>query len=142
MSGVAVIRTLLIADAPLTALVPASRIMGGVLPINITIPAISITEISSVPRLTLAMTEPNRLHTERVQITVHNKASQANPAGSDYPGVKVLLSAVLAALPNQRGTIAGFYVDSVLPDQEGPDIQYEDSGIYSGSRDFIVKWKS
>lgn len=142
MSGVAVIRYLLANASPVIALVPATRIMAGEFPINTVLPAISITEISSVPRLTLAMTEPNRMHTERVQVSVLVKGPQGTPAGLGVPGIKALLPLILTACAHRRGTVAGFYVDSILPDQEGPDLFDEPDAIYQGSRDFIVRWKS
>ena len=142
MSGVAVIRGLLATNSGVTAVVPAARIMAGDLPINTTLPAIAITEISSIPRLTIAMTEPNRLHTERVQVSVLFKGPQGSPSGAGYPGVKGLLVLVLAACPNQHGTINSFDVDSIIPDIEGPDLQDDATSLFSGSRDFIVRWRS
>lgn len=142
MSGVKVIRYLLANDGPVTAVVPATRIRAGDLPIDITLPAIAVTQISSVPRLTLRMTEPFRMHTDRVQVTVVSKGPQGDPAGDGYPGVRAVLDLLLAACPNQNGTVNGVTVDSVLPDPEGPDLQDDASAVYSGSRDFIVKWKS
>lgn len=142
MSGVKTIRYLLANDAPVTAVVPASRIMAGNLPIDTVLPAIAIEKISSIPRLTLAMTEGNRLHTDRVQVTAIFKGPQGNPAGTGYPGIRALLDLILTACPNQKGTVNGVTVDSILPDDEGPDLQDDASAVYSGSRDFIVKWKS
>ena len=142
MSGVAVIRHLLANSAGITAVVPAARIMAGDLPVNTEMPAISITEISSVPRLTVAMTEPNRMHLERVQVSALVKGPQGSPAGAGYPGVKSLLALILAACPNQRGTINGVKVDSILPDTEGPDLFDMTLSLYSGSRDFLVRWKT
>lgn len=142
MSGVQVIRHLLANSAAVTAVVPATRITAGDLPINTTMPAIAITQISGMPRLTLAMTEPNRLNTDRVQVSVLFKGSAATPAGTGYPGVKALLVLVIAACPNQNGTINSVGVDSILPDIVGPDLQDDDSGLFSQSVDFIVKWRS
>jgi hypothetical protein len=142
VSGVAVIRHLLANAAAVTAVVPAARITAGDLPINTTMPAIAVTQISSMPRLTIAMTEPNRLHTDRVQVSVLFKGSAGTPAGDGYPGVRSLLVKVLAACPNQNGTINGIAVDSILPDIEGPDLQDDATSLFSCSRDFIVKWRS
>ena len=142
MSGVAVIRYLLANNGPVIAVVPAARIQAGDLPLNTVMPAIAVTEVSSIPRLTIAMTEPNRLHTERVQVSVLFKGPQGTPSGAGYPGVKGILALVLAACPNQKGTINGVAVDSILPDIEGPDLTDVATALYSGSRDFIVKWRS
>jgi hypothetical protein len=142
MSGVAVIRSKLATNAALIAVVPAARIMAGELPLNTVLPAIQVTQVSSVPRLTLAMTEPNRMHTERVQVTVLVKGPEGEPAGGGYPTLRSILALVLAACPNQRGTINGVTVDSILPDIEGPDLADVAAALYSGSRDFFVRWKS
>lgn len=148
MSGVAVIRYLLANNSAVaTALgagppVATARIVAGDLPLNTVMPAIAIAQISGVPRLTIAMTEPNRMHTDRVQVSVLFKGPQGTPTGTGYPGVKALLALVLAACPNQRGTINGVSVDSILPDVEGPDLSDMEAALYTGSRDFIVKWRS
>ena len=146
MSGVAVIVALLKANAAVTAIVPGNavppRITAGDLPLNTIMPAIAVTQISGIPRLTIAMTEPNRLNTDRVQVSVLFKGPAGTPAGAGYPGVRGLLVKVLAACPNQNGTINGIAVDSILPDLEGPDLQDDATSLFSGSRDFIVKWRS
>lgn len=140
MSGVAVAWYLLKTNAPLIAVVPAARIKAGELALNTELPAISITEISSIPRLTIAMDETPRLFTDRVQVSWLVKASDSYPSGLDYPGKKAIALLVLAALPNQHGTVNGITVDSILPDNSGPDI-FSDAGFVQESRDFIVKWK-
>lgn len=142
MSGVRVIRHLLAAHAPLVALVPATRIAAGVLAQNTVLPAIAVTSVSGTPRLTVAMNEPNRMHTERVQVSVLVKAPAAQPAGGGYPALSALMLLVLAACPNQHGTLATVNVDSILPDTEGPDLDDEAAQLLSRSRDFFVKWKS
>ena len=142
MSGVAVVRHLLANAAAVTAVVPAVRIVAGDLPLKTAMPAITITQISGMPRLTVAMTEAKRLHTDRVQVTVLVKGPQGTPAGLGYPGIRALLALVLAACPNQRGTVNGVDVDSILPDIEGPDLADMATALYSGSRDFMVKWRS
>ena len=148
MSGVAVIRSLLATNSAVTTALGAgppvatSRIIAGDLPLNTVMPAISISLVSGIPRLTIAMTEPNRLHTDRVQVSVLFKGPQGTPAGTGYPGVKALLALVLAACPNQHGTVNGVSVDAILPDLEGPDLSDMATALYSGSRDFIVKWRS
>jgi len=133
---------LLATNSGVLAVVPAARIQSGDLPLNTVMPAIAVTQVSGIPRLTVAMTEPNRLNTDRVQVSVLFKGPQGTPAGTGYPGVRALLVLVLAACPNQRGTINGVAVDSILPDIEGPDLTDVATALYSGSRDFIVKWRS
>lgn len=137
MSGAAAIRYLLANAAAVTAVVPATRIMAGDLPLKTAMPAIAVTQVDSIPRLTVAMTEAKRMHTDRVQVTVFRGAT---PADAGYPGLKSLLDLVLAACPNQRGTVNGVAVDSILPDTEGPDLPIPEEFIFTRSRDFIVRW--
>lgn len=140
MSGVAVIRSLIAANTAVLAVVPASRIIAGDLPLLTVLPAISITQVSSIPLNLLRTNGANKLHTDRVQVSVLFKGPQGTPSGTGYPGVKALLKLVLAACPSQRGTVNTFAVDSIQPDMEGPDLSDEATSLYSGSRDFIVKW--
>jgi hypothetical protein len=141
VSGVRVIYGLLSTYALGSPTVVASAsIKAGDLPINTPLPAISITHVSSVQRLTLAMTEANRMHTDRVQVTWMVKNQQGYPQGSDYPLLVTLGAWILAACPNQHGTVNGVNVDSILPDSEGPDLPLPDESILTRSRDFIVRW--
>jgi hypothetical protein len=128
--------------AAITAVVPATRIMAGDLPLNTVLPAIAVTEISSVPLNMIRVNESPKMHTERVQVSVLCKASEIKPPppGTGYPGVKALLKLVLAACPSQRGTVNGVAVDSIVPDTEGPDLSDDATALYSQSRDFIVKY--
>lgn len=131
MSGVAIARALLAADAALTAVVPPAQIFAGAIPLNTPLPAISITQTSGSERLTVAMTEAKRLATERVQVTVCAKS---------YPSQKALLALARKALPNARALINGFDCDSILPGPEGPDLHDPTAGTYEQSQDFFVKF--
>lgn len=142
MSGVAVIRYLLANAAAVTAVVPASKIMAGDLPLNTVMPAISVTQISSVPRNIVSMSPTRVQHTDRIQVSVLFKGPQGNPVGTGYPGVRAMLRLVLAACPNTRGTVNGIDVDSIIPDIEGPDLSDDATALYSASRDFIVRWNA
>jgi len=74
----------------------------------------------ALPRLTVAMSEPNRMHTDRVQVSYLFKGQGGSPAGTGYPGVKTMAPLVLAACPNQHGAIAGNTGGWIfLPDIEG-----------------------
>ncbi|MDQ1925228.1 hypothetical protein, partial [Massilia pseudoviolaceinigra] len=75
-------RALLVAHAPLTALVPAARIAAGTIPTG-TLPAIGITEISGIEHDTVARAG-NSVVTARVQVTVY---------ASSYPQQKAILKA-------------------------------------------------
>lgn len=131
MSGVAIVRHLLASNATLTAQVVASKIFSGVIPIRTTLPAISVVQISGVPRHTVAMSESARFVTERVQVSVVAKS---------YASQKSLLALVRAALPLSRGTVNGFSCDSIVQDSEGPDIFDAEASIYEQSQDFIVRF--
>ena len=137
MSGEYVIRHLLANNAPVIALVPAARIICGELPLNTTLPAISVTMISSVPLNMLRINEMPKTFTDRIQVTVVCKAGAV--AGSGYSGVKAIQQLVLAACPSQRATVNTIVVDSIIPDFEyGPT--YDNINlIYSASRDFFVR---
>jgi len=140
VSGVYVIRALLANAAAVTSVVPATRIMAGDLPLNTVLPAIAVTQISSVPMNLLKINDSPKMHTDRVQVTVLFKGSEGTPSGTGYEGAKALLKLVLAACPSQRGTVNGFAVDSIIPDIEGPDLSDDTTALYSQSRDFIVRY--
>lgn len=129
MSGVSAVRYILANNGALIALVPAARIFVGVVPLNTALPAIAVTQISGVPHLPVAVTEAGRLETDRVQVTVLTKTYQTN-----------ISKAVLAALPNQSGTVNGTKLDSILPDGEGPNLFDDAAVINERGRDFIVRW--
>jgi hypothetical protein len=136
MSGVKVVTYLLTNNAALLLLAPLQNIVPGVLPLGTVLSsnvgAVSISEVSGVPRNTLAMTEPNKLITDRVQVTVHAKT---------YPQQKALLAAIIAAVPFTRGVVNGVTVDSILEDVQGPDLPNADLSILMQSQDFVVKWR-
>lgn len=136
------IRGLLAGNANVLAVVPATRILAGELPLNTVMPALSITLVSGTPHNTLAMNEGRRLSADRVQVTAVVKGPQGTPAGLGYPGVRQLMALVLAACPHQRGTINGVDVDSIIPEQEGPDLSDMATSLYLGSRDFVVRWRA
>ena len=148
MSGVAVIRFLLANNAAVLAAMGAgppvatARILSGDLPLNTIMPAITVVQISSVPRNTVKMNQPKVQHTDRVQVSVLVKGPQGTPAGLGYPGVRTLLKLVLAACPHTHGIVNGIDCDQILPDLEGPDLQDEATSLYSGSRDFFVRWNA
>lgn len=140
MSGVSVIRYLLANNAPVTTVVPATSIMAGALPLNTVMPALQVTQVSSMPHNLIKTNEANKLHTDRVQVTALFKGEAGSPHGTGYPGVKAMMKLILAACPSQRGTVNSVVVDSIVPDLEGPDFYDDATDIHSSSRDFIVKW--
>lgn len=134
MSGPAVVAYLLSQSAPLTAAVPAARILAAPeLPPKTALPAINVVGISSVPRVPVAAGAAGRLFTERVQVMVHAKSGAS---------LASILALVLAALPVSRGTVNGVKVDAVLPDIEGVDLSQPEAGIFEKSWDFTVRWRA
>lgn len=133
MSGVAIVRSLLVNDATLTSSnnVPAARIRAGKLPHDLALPAISIEKISGSQHNTLAMNEESYLVDERVQVTIFTE---------EYPQAKTLLDLVLKAAPNTKGTIATFTCEGISPEAEGPDLYNQQREAYQQSQDFMVSW--
>jgi hypothetical protein len=131
MSGVIAIRALLANNANLLAVVPATKIMAGVIPLDTVLPAIGISHISTVERNTVAMDSAQVMATERVQVTVQAKS---------YADQKSILELVRKACPNTHGTVNGIEVDSILPEIAGPDLRDDELLIFVQSRDFIVKF--
>lgn len=129
MSGTAIMRALLAAHAPLTALVPAINIRAGILPQNTTLPGVVATTVSDNEQETTARNLPGRLVKERVQVTVLAK---------DYDSMKLVLKATRLGAGVHTGVIAGYHVRSVLPWSVGPEIPPGDDKIFEQSRDFMV----
>lgn len=128
MNGAAIVRALLLQHAPLVAELPAERIMAGVLPQGIVLPAIGITEISSVDR-NVPSRGATRHVTDRVQVTV---------LASSYPAQKDLIRLVRAACADRLGDLAGATAVTVHTDGRGPDFRDADTGICMQSQDFRV----
>ena len=126
MSGTAIVRSLLAANGALIAVIPAARIFCGVIPINTELPAIAVTQVSGVQRNTLGMNASSYMVTDRVQVTV---------LAESYTLQKSYMALIRAALPNTRGTVNGFSVDSILIDVEGPDML-----DFQQSTDFMVRF--
>lgn len=138
MSGIAVVRYLLAHNAPLLAVVPASRIVAGDLDIKTALPAISIRQVSAIRRNTVSMSEAKTLVTERVQVSVLVKAYEQG--GADYAGLETALRLVRQACPHTHGTVNGVTVDSITPDLEGPDLPGDTDMILQRSQDMVVRW--
>src|SRR6478609_1079281 len=129
MSGVAIVRQLLASWAPLTTLVPASRIVAGAVPEGTAKPAIGVRQISGYEFDTVARLPAHRAQKERVQVTVLAKS---------YAEQKAILKACGMGPGVKTGTVLGFKVCSVLPAGIGPDIAPQNDGIYEQSLDFMV----
>jgi hypothetical protein len=128
MNGVIAVRSLLVADTRVTALVPVARIASGMLPQGTDLPAISLMSVSSVDRNVPAPGSKRRV-TERVQVTV---------LAQTYPEVKAILAAVRNAAADQMPAIDGLTDVTVHTDSAGPDFLDEETGIHMQSQDFRV----
>ena len=131
MDAVAVMRALLLAHAPLTALV-GDRIIAGTVPLSAVAPvAIGLSEVGRTEVGTVARSGPTTLVTARVQVTVY---------AEKYPIMKSALNAARLGSGVFTGLIAGVQVLSVLRDSVGPDLSDEEPGISEQSRDFMVSY--
>jgi hypothetical protein len=130
MNGVIAVRSLLVADTGLTALVPEARIAAGSLPQGTELPAISLMSVSSVDR-NIPAPGPKRRVTERVQITVLARA---------YPETKAILAAIRTAAADQMPAIDGLTDVTVHTDSAGPDFLDEETGIHMQTQDFRVSF--
>lgn len=140
MSGEIVLAYLLANYAPLTAIVDDDNIVTGEQPVKTQLPGIGVEEVDSLPYRIINVNEKPRLHTDRVQVTAACKGPQTAQSGTGRAGVKRLLALVLAACTDQRGTVNGIVVSSIVPDIQVMNPYDEVDEIYSGSRDFIVHW--
>ena len=130
MNGVIAVRTLLVTDTGMTALVPPARIAAGMLPQGTDLPAISLMSVSSADRNILAPSLKRRV-TERVQVTV---------LAASYPQVKDILAAVRRATADQMPTIDGLFDVTVHTGTAGPDFLDEETGIHMQTQDFRVSF--
>ena len=130
MNGVIAVRTLLVTDTGLTALVPVARIAAGMLPQGTDLPAISLMSVSSVDR-NVPAPGPKRRVTERVQVTVLART---------YPETKAMLAAIRKAAADQMPTIDGLTDVTAHTDSAGPDFLYEETGIHRQTQDFRVSF--
>lgn len=128
MSDVKAVRYLLAQNATLAAQVPAARIIGGVLPQGIALPAISVMHVSTVRPSFVAASAGMSI--ARVQVTIF---------AATYATQKSIMALIRAALPRSRGSVNGVAVESIIPDTEGPDAT-DDAGLYIGSIDYRVTY--
>ena len=128
MNGVIAVRSLLVADTGLTALVPEARIAAGSLPQGTELPAISLMSVSSVDR-NIPAPGPKRRVTERVQVTVLART---------YPETKAILTVIRTAAADQMPMVDGLTDVTVHTDSAGPDFLDEETGIHMQSQDFRV----
>ncbi len=127
--SVKVIRALLVADSAVLALVPVDRISAGDLPQGVALPALGVTEISTVEVAQIDAQSQYTLVESRIQVLI---------AAATYPAKKALLDAVRKAINYERGQIAGTPVVSIRRDSNGPDVSDPDAEFYAQTIDFKV----
>lgn len=110
MDGVAAIRQLLLAEAAVTDLAPAARISADPLPVGVALPAISIEEISAVPR-NLPSPGATRFVSARIQVTGH---------AAGYPQLRALMRAIRSACADKRPEVDGLTNVTVHLEGTGP----------------------
>lgn len=131
MDGVAAVRSVLVADSAMTALVPAAKIIAGPLPLGIQPPAVSLQSISKVD-LNVPSPGATRMVSERVQVTV---------MAANYPSQKSILRAVRHAAADQLyPTVPGISGVTIHTDSAGPDMTNDESSLWIGSQDFFAKY--
>ena len=131
MSGLKIIRALLVANSALIALVPSARVIAGVLPQATALPAIAVTEVSATEIDRIDAQATHTMVTARVQVTVF---------ATTYPTQKTILDAARKACNYQRGTVASITVVSVRRGSNGPDFNDPDTGFFMQSVDFLVTY--
>lgn len=131
MSGVKIVRALLVADAALIVQVPATKIIAGVIKAGTQAPAIAITEVVGIDR-NIPNPGVTRHVFERVQVTLIAK---------DYAQQKAVMKLLRKACADKRGTIAGIAAVTVVTEGRGPDFNDEQAGFYMQSQDFRVGYQ-
>ena len=130
MNGVIAVRSLLVSDARVTALVPPERIAAGTLPQSTVLPAIALMIIGGVDR-NILVAGPRRRVSERVQVTVLVRT---------YPEAKAIIAAVRAAAADRMPQIDGLSDVTVHTDSAGPDFLDDETGIHMQTQDFRVSF--
>lgn len=126
--GVVALRQQMVANAALTALVPADRIGAGVFPQGTVLPYVSLSLVSSVDR-NLPSPGVKRRVQDRVQATV---------AAATYEQLRDVMKAVKDAAADTAPEVDGLSQVTIHSLGAGPDFMDEAATVYLGSRDFRV----
>lgn len=130
MDGTAAVVVALLADSGVVGLVPATQIMGGVIPQDTALPAISVGRVSVMLRRTLKKQTVTHV-AERVQVTV---------LASDYDRQAEIQKAVVKACHAKFPAVDGIDRVTIHHESGGPDFMNESASIYLGSEDFRVTY--
>lgn len=128
MFGVQIVRDLMKLDSDLIAVVPASRMASGPLPVGAALPALTAARVSGSD-LNMPSPGDDRRVTERIQIT---------GLAANYPALMDLMVLVRRAVSDFVGTISGTENVTVHTGPAGPDFMDDEASIYMRSQDFIV----
>ena len=129
MTGVDIVGALLRADVAVTALVPAARIKGGLLPGDVELPALLVRQISGVDRQTLVR-QPTRRTTDRVSVTVR---------AANYRQQREVIALVRSCCAGRTGDIGGGSRVSILTAGTGPDVNGPGNS-FEQAQDFRVSF--
>lgn len=128
--ALAAVRSLLVADATVSALVPSTRINALRRPQGDTVlPALVLQHISRATDPAVGAALQPRYSRSRVQVTV---------LASDYPGLVALCTAVDLAVTYKAGAYGGVAVTTIERDLVGPDLVDDDTGTLYRHLDFVV----
>lgn len=134
MSGEIAIRQLLVSASGVTTIVPpdadVSRIVVGILPRDVDLPALAIQTVKSDERKTLSA-GANRHVTDLVRVTVLT---------ATYDELAPLMSAVRSACANQFPVVEGISRVVVLPRGEGELFVDEETTVHMKPQDFSVSY--
>lgn len=111
-TGTDIIGALLLADAPLIALIPATRIKSGILPDGVELNALVVHETSQVERHTLVRGAKVRT-TDRVSVTGRFRSVRER---------KRIMEMVKNICAGRTGAIAGMENVSIITAGRGPDL--------------------
>lgn len=132
MSGPAIARDIMVANAALTAMVPATRILIGVVPQATALPWIGITETASTDHKSVAGYRGATVKVSAlVQITV---------AGSTYQDCKSAMLKARRALRDYAGTLGSFGVVTCGLEGKGPDFTNDEATFYMQTQDLRITY--
>ncbi len=127
MSDATILRALLVANAPLAAVVAPEKIFFGAVKQGTVLPALVLNTISSVERKRVRDEGAFSLVTSRTQVTVKAKS---------YAEQKEVLRLLGLAVKGGRRVVAGVLVANAERDIVGPDLSDGDAGIFEQTQDF------
>ncbi len=131
MSDTTILRALLVANAPLTAVVAPEKIFFGAVKQGTVLPALVLSTISIVERKRVRDDGAFALVTSRTQVTVKAKS---------YAEQKEVLRLLGLAVKGGRRVVAGVLVANAERDIVGPDQSDGDAGIFEQTQDFRLTY--